>query len=227
MSTIYLVRHGQASFHAEDYDHLSALGVEQATAVGRALAPRVPTVDVVVTGAMRRHRDTARHALAAMPHAPAPTEDADWNEYAHDAVLAAHEPLYKDRAKWLGSLGPDPASAMRAMFAAAIERWMEGAHDDYPESFRAFHDRTAAALARLVARLGRGQTALVFTSGGPISLLAGQLLGVPEPARLYLGGSLLNASITKLVSGKAGPRLATLNDHAHFEGAASHLRTYV
>lgn len=227
MSTIFLVRHGQASFHADDYDHLSALGVEQAGVVGRALAPRVARADLVVTGAMRRHRDTARGALAAIAGAPAPVEDAGWNEYDHDAVLAAHEPLYRDRARWLASLGPDPAGAMRAMFAGAIERWTGGAHTDYPESFRAFADRTAAALERLVARLDRGATAIVFTSGGPISLIAGALLGIPEAARLALGGVLVNAGITKLVSGRGGVRLATLNDHAHFEGDAARLRTYV
>lgn len=37
MSTIYLVRHGQASFGADSYDLLSAKGEQQAQVVGNFL----------------------------------------------------------------------------------------------------------------------------------------------------------------------------------------------
>ena len=53
MGQILLVRHGQASWGAADYDVLSDLGEEQGTAVGRALADLRP--DVVVHGTMLRH----------------------------------------------------------------------------------------------------------------------------------------------------------------------------
>ncbi|MCF8967887.1 histidine phosphatase family protein, partial [Pseudomonas carnis] len=38
MGSIYLIRHGQASFGADDYDVLSPIGVEQAQVLGRHLA---------------------------------------------------------------------------------------------------------------------------------------------------------------------------------------------
>ena len=40
MSTILLVRHGQASFGAADYDNLSPTGHEQSRVLGAALAAR-------------------------------------------------------------------------------------------------------------------------------------------------------------------------------------------
>lgn len=234
MATIYLVRHGQASFGADDYDVLSPLGVAQAETLGRALAPRLPTVDLVVTGAMRRHRETAAACLGAMgagvaAGAGASLEDAGWNEFDHDAVLAVHEPRYRDRGAWMASLGPDPGEAMRRTYGDAMARWIGGAHDGYPETWSAFRARAEAALATLVARLGRSRTALVFTSGGPIAAIAGALLGVPEDARLHIAGQLVNAGVTKLVAGARGVRLSTLNDHAHFDGptVAPGLRTYV
>ena len=41
MSAIHLVRHGQASFGADDYDLLSALGERQSRVLGQALARQV------------------------------------------------------------------------------------------------------------------------------------------------------------------------------------------
>ena len=60
MSSILLVRHGQASWGAADYDVLSTLGEEQAVVVGEALAGLSP--DVIVHGAMSRQRRTAELA---------------------------------------------------------------------------------------------------------------------------------------------------------------------
>ena len=59
MGAIYLVRHGQASFGAAEYDALSPLGVEQAGILGAALKQRGLSFDRIVSGPMRRHRQTA------------------------------------------------------------------------------------------------------------------------------------------------------------------------
>ena len=50
MSSILLVRHGQASFGAADYDNLSDVGHEQSRVLGAALAARGVSPDVVVAG---------------------------------------------------------------------------------------------------------------------------------------------------------------------------------
>ena len=50
MSVVLLVRHGQASFGAEDYDRLSALGEEQSRLLGSSLAARGVRPEVVVRG---------------------------------------------------------------------------------------------------------------------------------------------------------------------------------
>ena len=59
MGLVLLVRHGQASFGADDYDVLSETGVEQSRFLGRALAAQGVAPRAVVHGAMRRQRDTA------------------------------------------------------------------------------------------------------------------------------------------------------------------------
>ena len=63
MSQVLLVRHGQASWGADDYDVLSERGVEQSGVLGAALAARGIEPTVLVSGAMRRHHQTAAAAV--------------------------------------------------------------------------------------------------------------------------------------------------------------------
>ncbi|HEX5739103.1 MAG TPA: phosphoglycerate mutase family protein, partial [Hydrogenophaga sp.] len=58
MGTLYLVRHGQASFGAEDYDQLSERGRQQSVQLGRYWAARGLVFDAVITGTLRRHEQT-------------------------------------------------------------------------------------------------------------------------------------------------------------------------
>ena len=58
MGTLYLVRHGQASFGAADYDQLSARGREQGVRLGEHWRARGMQFDAVITGTLRRHTQT-------------------------------------------------------------------------------------------------------------------------------------------------------------------------
>lgn len=229
MSAIYLIRHGQASFGDGDYDRLSALGIEQSRVLGEALRPRVPQVDLVVCGGMQRHRQTAEACLQAMQLVPQWEEDAGWNEYDHEDLIVRFDPRYIDRHMLHDeiSAATDPRRAFQHLFTRAVTRWVGGDNDaDYVESFPAFCARANDALQRLVQRLQPSQNALVFTSGGPISALAADLLRIPRGDGFKISWTLANAAVTKLVVGARGVHLSTLNEHAHFEGARSRLISY-
>jgi len=62
VGSIYLIRHGQASFGADDYDVLSPLGVRQATLTGQHLVDLGLRFDRCLSGELQRQQDTARHA---------------------------------------------------------------------------------------------------------------------------------------------------------------------
>ena len=66
MGVLLLVRHGQASLGAADYDRLSDLGRRQARVVGARLAGNGLTVDRVVAGELSRQRDTAKAIMTAL-----------------------------------------------------------------------------------------------------------------------------------------------------------------
>ena len=84
MSCVYLLRHGQASFEADDYDALSGTGEQQAHRTGADLARRGITFNKVVCGGMQRHGQTLAQLQkgygAALPAAPV---NPDWNEIDH------------------------------------------------------------------------------------------------------------------------------------------------
>ena len=94
MCILYLVRHGQASFSADNYDTLSTKGQQQATLLGEYLAQKQLTPDAVFAGSMLRHNQTAELSLVSANNAPVLINDARLNEYDHEHIrLIAHRLL--------------------------------------------------------------------------------------------------------------------------------------
>lgn len=213
MSRILLVRHGQASFGAADYDHLSPTGREQSRVLGAALAARGVTADLVVTGRMRRHAQTAEGVLEGARWTTSVDVDPGWDEFDHLQVLAVHDqPTTVE--------GESEKAAFQRWFEEATRRWTSGHHDEsYDESFAAFTARVGAALARLAEALPRSGTAVVLTSGGPVAWAAASLLADTERSRtdlwLRLNPVSINTGTTTIVRGSRGTTLVTFNAADH------------
>ena len=211
MGVILLVRHGQASWGAADYDNLSDLGHEQGAMTGRAIAARALTPSRVVCGSMRRHRQTAHAACGAAGWVAPVDTDEGWNEFDHVQMLAVHGGPE-------GGDGEMTRQQFDAWFDAATERWTSGRYDeDYDEPFFTFSSRVESALRRTASGLGSGDSAVVFTSGGPISWVAATLLGGGIDMWMRLNPVTINASVAKVVVGARGTTLVSLNDHSHLE----------
>src|SRR4051794_7091717 len=189
MSVVLLVRHGQASWGAEDYDELSPLGEQQSRVLGAALAARGVRPDVVLHGAMKRHRQTAEATAAGAGWGGDIVEDDGWNEFDHRQMLDLHPPRVGE--------GEDLTRAQfQQWFEGATLRWTGGEHaEEYDESFAAFGQRVDGALRRAVTRLEPKQTAVVFTSGGPVSWAASALLGGGADVWTQLNPVVVNASV--------------------------------
>ncbi len=229
MGVVYLIRHAQASFGAANYDQLSALGEAQSRVLGQALWPRLPRVDAAYVGAMLRHRQTAEPVLAQWPDAPPLQVHAGFDEFDHGEVLARYKPAYANRILLMADMARtlQPRKAFQAAFDAAAARWLSGAHDaDYRETWPVFRARCVAALQDVIRAAGPSKTALVFTSGGPISAIAQDLLGVPDDRVFGMNRTLVNASVTKVLYSDNGTYLATWNDHSHFERDSRAMLTY-
>jgi broad specificity phosphatase PhoE len=196
---ILLVRHGQASFGAADYDVLSRVGEQQAAATGAALAGLRP--EAVVHGAMRRQRRTAELMVEGARWDVVPAVEPAWDEFDHLAMLDAQPKDYD---------GEPDERQFQAWFEKATRRWLSGDHDgDYAESWPGFRDRVLAGLDAL-----GGGTTIVVTSGGPISIVVAHLLASPA-AYERIAPVVVNASLTKVVVGSRGQTLVSFNEHGH------------
>lgn len=218
MGQIVLVRHGQASFGADDYDVLSPLGERQAAVTGRALAGLLDAPpDVVVSGSLKRQTDTAALLHGAAGWSVTPMTDARWNEMDHLAVVSAH-PLEEVPGSdaWVG--GKPDKQQFQQWFELATARWTSGNFDaDYAEPFPEFRARAASALESLATDAGVG-TAVVVTSGGPIAALTTDLLRAGLETYTHLTVVVANASLTRIVTGRRGTSLVTFNEHQHLAG---------
>lgn len=218
MRELLLIRHGQASFHADDYDQLSPLGEQQSILLGAWLAECGARPDVVVMGPRARHRDTALPCLRAAGIDVQPFVMPGLDEVDHVELLARLRPDLATAADFRAAMkqASDPRRAFQQLFVDALARWTGGRHDaDYSQSWPAFRQGVLDALDRLAGMEAR--TLWAFTSGGPISVIASALLQSPESSAFELSWSLVNTSVTKLRLGSRGATLVTYNAWPHLE----------
>ena len=201
MPVVLLVRHGQASFGADDYDVLSDVGREQSRLLGEELARRGLRSPLLVSGSLRRQRDTA--ALATDGEVAV---DARWDEYDHLDLLKRY---VREDAEHDGS-----SKGVQVLLDEALAAWVADGSGDWA----AFSGGALAALSDLVAGLARGQDAVVFTSGGVIAAVCSSLLGVGGAAVVALNRVTVNGAVTTLVVGSGGTSLVSFNEHAHLSG---------
>ncbi|WEN13427.1 histidine phosphatase family protein [Rhodanobacter sp. AS-Z3] len=225
--SLLLIRHGQASFGAADYDRLSPLGEEQSRRLGAWLAASGSRPDLIAIGPRERHRRTAEQCLeAAGVDLPLLVLDG-LDEFDHHELLARHRPDLDGPDALRAELkqAADPHRAFQQMFADAVARWVDGAHDaEYQLTWPRFRSKVLTALQTLTEQPAR--TIWAFTSGGPIAVVANALLEAPPAQTFKLSWSLVNTSLTRLRLGRHGATLVTYNAWPHLEQAhADHLVT--
>ena len=215
MGLLLLVRHGQASFGAEDYDVLSETGFAQARRLGAHLRELGLAPGAVIHGGMRRQRETAE-AMAQAAGLDVPLEtDPRWAEFDHLSVISAYDAVAGTDQRGLGR------REFQALFEKATGRWVSEAHDDdYAETYRGFAGRVRDALGHAARQAGAGQVAVVVTSGGTIAAACAMLTEVGEEPRRQSAAwqrfntVVVNASVTRVVVGSTGARLLTFNEHS-------------
>ena len=210
MGTLYLVRHGQASFGAHDYDQLSALGQRQAERLGEHWRARGLQFDTILTGTLRRHRQTLAGIAAGLQIAPQPIELPSLNEYdSHALIHAIHpEPLPR----------PDTPQLYRAHFRLlcdALAQWMAGTISpagmpSWPE----FAGGVRAVLEQVRSQHA-GKNVLLVSSGGPISTAVGEVLGTAPEVTIALNMRIRNSAVTEFSVSRKRLMLQTFNTLPH------------
>ena len=217
MGTLYLVRHGQASFGADDYDQLSELGQRQSVRLGEYLRARHGDAlrpDAVLTGTLRRQRQTWDGIAAGAGLADTPR--IEWpglNEYDSHAVIAAvhPEPLPK----------PDTPELYRQHFRLlreGLKAWMDGrVQPQGMPSYADFLSGVVGALDQVRAlKDGDGQV-MIVSSGGPIATAVGHVLGPSPDTAIELNLRIRNTAVTEFQFNPRRHMLLTYNTLPHLD----------
>ena len=221
MGSIYLIRHGQASFGADNYDVLSPLGVRQAEILGEHLAGLGVRFDRCISGDLKRQQDTGRAIMGRLADSPELEIDAAFNEFVADEVIQAHLPdLLKDEPEALHIL--ENAAQHRAefqrIFSIIIGRWVSGEHEkEGLQSWQSFLDRVETALRKLLAQADKKDRIAIFTSGGTITAVLQLIIGMPAIKAFELNWQIVNTSLSLVKFRGDDLALASFNSHAHLE----------
>ena len=213
MAELVLVRHGQASFGADDYDKLSELGWRQSRWLGEYFAERGAAFDRVIRGSMRRHAETLTGIAEGMGKTLDGAVDARLDEYDSHSLLAAHlkggsMPKSDDRREHFRIL-------REAMYLWCDGK-LAGPNDGYPhEPFAEFRGRVLAALGEL--RGGKAKRVLVVSSGGPISTILAEVLGMPLRGVVDLNLQTRNTGISELQAGASRIHCVSFNNVPHLD----------
>jgi len=211
MSRLYLVRHGQASFGADDYDQLSPLGVRQSVQLGRHFASKGICFDAVLSGTLRRHSQTLSGISDGLG---LPLHAAQWpglDEYNSDAVIAAVHPAPLDR-----SPTPENYRQYFRLLRTGLLQWMLGNTQpkDMPH-WHAFGQQVVAVLDHV--RQSQAEHVLLVSSGGPIACAIAHVLATPPEAMIELNMRLRNTAVSELAITPKRHALLTYNTLPHLE----------
>ena len=192
MGTLYLVRHGQASFGADDYDQLSELGTRQSVRLGEYFAERDIHFDALIAGTLRRHKQTLAGILQGMNRAGEHLAWEGLNEYDSEALNATvHEGALEKPTS------PELYRHHFRLLRDAMARWMAGSTSPRGmPTYAAFVQGVAGALDHVRAN-HYGQNVLVVTSGGPISTAVAHVLGTPPETTIELNLRIRNTAVTE------------------------------
>ncbi|MFM0269791.1 histidine phosphatase family protein [Paraburkholderia aspalathi] len=215
MAELYLVRHGQASFGADNYDELSPSGRTQSSWLGEYFAQANLRFDRVVIGTMQRHRQTADAILAAMGGPPIElAQDAGLNEYDFEALFAAVGDEGLPSALSATSSKKDFYKGLRHVLQLWADDRLPGA---VPETWQQFQTRVQRARSD-IQRAG-GKRVLVVSSGGPIAVTAQQILQAPAASAIALNLQIRNSSVCQYVFNDDAMSLVSFNSVPHLEHA--------
>jgi broad specificity phosphatase PhoE len=235
MSSLTLVRHGQASFFAEDYDKLSPLGEKQAALLGAHWAVlRGLVFDEVYTGPRSRQARTAEivgesYRQAGLPW-PEPVTLPELDEYDLNGIvgklipeLVGRDPAFADLVRsYQASEGESgKTQSFQRMFETVLRHWQQLPEvADGIETWLAFRNRVRRGVDHIRSRPGNGRRVVAFTSGGFIGTAVHLALDAPAVAAIEMNWRVRNCSLTDFVFSRERLTLDSFNAVPHLEDAA-------
>ena len=233
MSRLYVLRHGQASFFAADYDQISDLGREQAFCFGRYFAKQGKDLTRVFLGPRRRHAQTLEAVMEGAKGTIRPGVDTlivpELDEHQVDQFLRCDPKVLEN---WEGELDglsrshakaekpEEKLGAFQRLFEALAEAWICGRliHPSV-EPWPDFQRRVWRALDEIRAAAEPGSRSLIITSAGVIGAMCQYAVKCGDRSALELSWRVRNASVTEFLFSGSRFTLDHFNSMAHLESS--------
>lgn len=219
MSELYLVRHAQASFGAENYDQLSNLGHQQARLLGDYFKHRHIEFEYFVVGDMHRHHQTMDGICEGLG-----ADGAErivlpgLNEYNFQQMTQAYgnacgdDPLYQ-------TIEADPSDTKNyyRLLRKILSLWAKGQIPEIAETWVDFNTRVRDARQQIQAMAESGNRILAIGSGGSISTFVGTVLDVPDETIFDLNLQYRNTAISHFFFNSKKMHLSGFNSVPHLD----------
>lgn len=229
MSKIYLIRHGQASFLADDYDNLSDKGIIQSKALGAYFLKNGIFFDKIYIGNLKRHQQTFENYSLDFYNnkidLPKPIYLNELNEHeALDAFNIESENFIDQNIqaqKLMMAMQKDGELKKKntiLIFGLFMSEFVSG---KYPsngssiQSWKAFRAQTKQGITTILKNTNKGETIGVFTSGGTKSSIIGDSLGLDENKISELNMAIRNTSFSQLIYIKNKVKPFSINEIPH------------
>ena len=232
MSSIYLVRHGQAGTR-DSYDSLSELGRRQSRLLGEYFVSQRIEFTHAYVGALSRQQQTAVEVSRAYAKAhvsfPEVVVEKGWDEFDLARIyrdIAPHlceedsefrsdyEAMREEVKASAGAKVADVHRRWRPCDTKIVEAWIGGHHAYRGETWEQFRERVAACRLKL-GEMQRDANILVFTSATPAAIWAGLALAISDDRVRRLAAVLRNTSYTVLRLRGEELRLFSFNEVPH------------
>ena len=211
MGTLYLVRHGQASFGAQDYDQLSELGAKQSERLGQYLAGKGLTFDAALCGTLRRQIGTCDGILRGGGY---PLEARHWpglNEFDSHAIIATVHPHPLEKTD-----SPERYREHFRLLRDGLRQWMNGVVSPKGmPTYQEFRQGVVDVLDHI--RKHHEGNVLLVSSGGPISTAVGHVLATSPETTIELNLRIRNSSVTEFEFNPKRHTLVTYNTLPHLD----------
>lgn len=224
MASVFLIRHGQASFGSSNYDRLSDLGCRQAEVLGSYLSTCGIRFDAVYSGALERQRKTAVIATQGMLDVSEHHVDPRFDEVDNDGQVKALLPAILEQQPHMKEIveratQQHSSKDYQKVIEQVFNRWVE-LDDDGPQGLQSWADYSTAAragLAHIMRNEGSGKTVGLFASGGTIATLVAGVVGLRGTQIYSFYEPMVNCSITCLLYSGERASLSYFNDFSYLQ----------
>jgi broad specificity phosphatase PhoE len=211
MGQLFLVRHGQASLGATDYDQLSPLGDQQSRRLGEHWKAQGLTFDAVVTGAMKRHSQTLTGIQQGMGTQHEALIWPGLNEYDADAIIRTILP-----GELVKPTTPEGYKQHFRLLRDGLTQWMAGVVSPQGmPSYTEFVKGVTSALDHI--RANCDGNVLLVSSGGPIATAVAHVLRTSPENSIELNMRLRNSAVSEFSFNPKRHSLISFNGLAHLE----------